>query len=201
MMILRATPASPFGRKTRITALLKGLGPDVKVEAADAADPNDSLRKQNPLGKIPALILADGNCLYDSHVICEYLDAVGKSGPKLFPAGEKRWEVLRLAALCDGILDASILQVYEARYRPEAIRHQPWLDMQAGKTDRALAWLEVNQPTFSGTPDYGTMTLACALGYRDFRFGGSWRKTHPKLVAWLESFAKAVPAFGETKPE
>jgi len=199
MMILRATPASPFARKTRIAAIVKGVA--LKIEPADATNPNDTLRHQNPLGKIPALILADGSCLFDSHVICEYLDAVGKSGPKLFPADAGRWPVLKLAALCDGVLDASILQVYEARYRPENIRHQPWLELQAGKVDRALTWLEANQPKFSGIPDYGTLTLACTLGYLDFRFGGHWRKQHPKLVAWLASFAEHVPAFGETKPE
>ena len=106
----------------------------------------------------------------------------------------------RLQALADGIMDASILISYEARYRP-AERHEPkWLALQAGKVERALAALEAAPPGIDSPPDVGQITLACTLGYRDFRFNGSWRGEHPRLVAWLDQFAARVPAFAATKP-
>jgi glutathione S-transferase len=111
---------------------------------------------------------------------------------------------LRLQALCDGILDASILGVYEGRWRaPE--KHEPkWIEHQAGKVERALSVLESAPPALAPSPQLphvGQITLACALGYRDFRFGGTWRGQHPRLVAWLESFAARVPAFAATAPK
>lgn len=198
-MILRSSPSSPFGRKCKMAAMVLGLIDQIDIVPADTRDPQDSLRKQNPLGKIPILITEDGLELYDSPVICEYLD-MKAGGGKLFPAGDARWPALRLQALADGILDAAILQVYERRYRTEDIVHQPWLDMQQGKVDRALNWLEANTPEAGGEPNVGDITLACALSYLDFRFNGDWREGRPRLVAWLEAFEKAVPAYGETKP-
>ena len=108
---------------------------------------------------------------------------------------------LRLQALCDGLLDASILTIYEGRWRKAETHEQKWLDHQAGKVSRALATLEASPPPFIGMPHIGQITLACALGYRDFRFNGSWRAGHPKLVAWLDDFAARVPAFAATKPD
>jgi glutathione S-transferase len=106
---------------------------------------------------------------------------------------------LCLQALCDGILDASVLQVLEGRFRSQE-RHEPkWLDYQADKVARALSALEASPPTLTLTPDVGHITLACALGYRDLRFAGSWRKDHPRLVGWLDDFAAKVPAFAQTK--
>jgi glutathione S-transferase len=197
-MILRSSPASPYGRKCKLAAMMLGLIDRVEIVRTDTRDPEDSMRKQNPLGKIPILITDDGLELYDSPVICEYLDTV--AGGSLFPGGDARWPALRLQALADGILDAAILQVYEARYRPEEKHHQPWLELQQGKVDRALQWLEANTPATGGDPTIGDLTLACALSYLDFRFAGKWRESHPNLVAWLEAWDKAVPAFAETAP-
>ena len=179
MMILRSSPASPFGRKVRIAISLLGLDHDVKVEAADTTDVNDSVRKQNPLGKIPVVIDEDGTAYYDSRVILEYLD-VRAGGGKIVPRDAKaRLAALRLQALCDGILDASILTIYETRWR-KAESHEPkWLEHQAGKVARALAALEAAPPPLDATPNVGQITLACTLGYRDFRFNGSWRGDHP----------------------
>lgn len=198
MMILRSSPPSPFGRKVRLAAKIVGVSDDIEVVSADTSDETDSIRSQNPLGKIPVLILDDGMELYDSRVICEYLDSL-HSGDMLFPAaGRERFDVLRRAALCDGIMDASILMVYEQRFRPEATRDAKWVSYQGDKVERGLAWLEAHVPELTGTPDIGHVGLACALGYRDLRFDGSWRASHPKLVAWLEQFSAAVPAFAET---
>jgi glutathione S-transferase len=111
---------------------------------------------------------------------------------------------LRLQALADGILDASILTVYEARWRTHEHHEQKWLDHQAGKVTRALGVLESNPPaldTAAGSlPSVGQIALACALGYRDFRFAQSWRADHPRLLAWLDDFAARVPAFAATAP-
>jgi glutathione S-transferase len=200
MMILRFSPSSPFVRKVRIAVALLGLDKEVTMERADTTDPTDSLRKMNPLGKIPVLIVEDGSAVYDSRVILDYLDERAGGG-KIVPRGaNERLAALRLQALCDGILDASILTVYEGRYRKPDMHEPKWLELQAGKVSRALAGLEAAPPPLDPTPNVGQITLACALGYRDFRFGGSWRSEHPRLVAWLDNFAARVPAFAATKP-
>ena len=201
MMILRSSPASPFGRKIRIAIALLGLDKDVKVEGADTADVNDSVRLQNPLGKIPVLLAEDGNAYYDSRVILEYLDHRAGGGKIVPRDAVARIAALRLQALCDGILDASILTVYESRWRKPETHDAKWLEHQAGKISRGLAALEASPPPLSATPNIGHITLACALGYRDFRFNGNWRAAHPKLVAWLDDFAARVPAFAATKPD
>ena len=203
MMILRFSPSSPFVRKVRIAAALLGLDSEITLERADTTDPNDTLRKINPLGKIPVLILDDGSAIYDSRVILDYLDERAGGGKIVPRQGAKRVAALRLQALCDGILDASILTVYEGRFRKPEMHEAKWLDLQAGKVSRALALLEAAPPSLDagqGLPDVGQITLACALGYRDFRFGDSWRSQHPRLVAWLDNFAARVPAFAATKP-
>jgi glutathione S-transferase len=200
MMILRSTPASPFGRKAHIAASVLGLEPEITIEAADLNDPGDSIRQQNPLGKIPALVVEDGNVYFDSRVILDYLD-YRAGGGRVVPADPAaRFAALRLQALADGITDASILIVYESRYRPAEKHEQKWLDRQAGKVARGLAALEAAPPVANATPTVGDIALACALGYRDFRFDGAWRADHPRLVAWLNDFAARVPAFAATKP-
>jgi len=98
------------------------------------------------------------------------------------------------------MMDASILLVYEGRWRPADKHVAKWTDHQADKVARAFAALEAAPPALDGTPDVGHIALACALGYRDFRFPGTWRNGHPRLVAWLDGFAAKVPAFDATKP-
>jgi len=201
MMILRSTPASPFARKARIAIAVLGLSDKIDLREADLNDPADSIRAQNPLGKIPALIMEDGTAYYDSRVILEVLDHLAGGG-KIIPAEPKaRFAALRLQALCDGILDAGVLLVYENRYRPPEKLVQAWVDRQTDKVTRALSALEASPPAIDAIPDVGQITLACALGYQDLRFGGVWRKTYPKLVAWLERFEAQVPAFARTKVE
>jgi glutathione S-transferase len=198
-MILRSSPASPFARKIRIAISLLGLAGKIDVRATDLNDPTDTIRKQNPLGKIPALILDDGTTYYDSRVILEYLDELA-GGRKIIPrGGPPRFAVLRLQALCDGMLDAGVLLVYENRYRPAGMQVQLWVERQSEKIARGLDALEAAPPELTALPDVGQIGLACVLGYCDLRFGGTWRKDHPKLVAWLDQFAAQVPAFAETK--
>ena len=200
MMTLRFSPSSPFVRKIRIAASVLGLEKDIKAEPAETTSPSDTVRQQNPLGKIPTLVLEDGSTLFDSRVILEYLDHRAGGGRIIPKDATARFAALRRQALADGILDASILQVYEGRFRP-AERHEPkWVEHQAGKVARGLAALEAAPPGLGSPPDVGQITVACALGYRDFRFGEGWRKDHPRLVAWLDGFAAKVPAYAATKP-
>ena len=198
-MILRSSPASPFVRKARIAAAVLGLADKIEVRETDLNDPADAIRAQNPLGKIPALVLDDGTVYYDSRVILEVLDHIAGGGRIIPREPAARFAALRLQALCDGILDASVLIVYEDRYRPADRRVQTWIDRQADKVARGLAALEAAPPELDPTPNVGQIALACVLGYRDLRFGGTWRKNYPRLLAWHDAFAAQVPAFAATK--
>ena len=199
-MILRSSPASPFGRKVKIAAHVLGLIDKIDIIVADTLNPEDPLRTRNPLGKIPALTLDDGTTLYDSRVIVEYLDHVAGGG-KIIPETDKeRFEVLTLQALADGVMDAALLQVYETRFRDEDKRSSKWVEHQSGKVTRGLDALEVHVPHLSPVPNLGAITVACALGYLDLRFGEGWRTGRPRLTAWLADFAARVPGYAATMP-
>ncbi len=135
-MILRSSPASPFVRKVRIAAVVLGLADKIEVRETDLNDPADAIRVQNPLGKIPALIVDDGTVYYDSRVILEVLDHIAGGGRIIPREPAARFAALRLQALCDGILDASALIVYEERYRP-ADKRGAELDRPPGRQGRA----------------------------------------------------------------
>ena len=197
MLTLRSAGPSPFGRKVKMAAKILGLMERITVEDTDTTSAADSIRRQNPLGKIPALILEDGQALYDSRVIVEYFDYLA-GGDALIPtAPAARFTALTEQALADGVMDAAILQVYEIRWRDEAIRSGKWVDHQTGKISRSLTALEAHPP--QGRVTIGHVATACALGYLDLRFEGKWRAGHPGLVAWLDAFAKACPAFEATR--
>ena len=200
MMILRSSPPSPFGRQIKIAAELLGVMDQITIEAADTTDPNDTLRQQNPLGKIPILITTQGTALYDSRVILDYLDDVAGGG-KLVPSGEARFAAYTLQALANGIIEAALVQVYEKRFRPEQLQSESWMSYQAEKVMRGLQALEASPPALQTSADIniGHVALACALGYLDFRFAGKWRATYPGLVAWLDDFSALVPAFSATR--
>jgi glutathione S-transferase len=197
-MILRTSVTSPFGRKVRMAAIVLGVDGRFEVVHADTRDPQDSLRQQNPLGKIPCLLLDDGTALYDSRTIIEFLESIA-GGKRLAPRdGPARFHALTRAALAEGIMDAAILMVYEGRYRASLAGSEVWLDLQRGKIARALGAFERAPP--AATPvDIVSIGLACALGYLDWRQPVEWRPAHPGLVAWLDRFAKDVPAFERTR--
>jgi len=197
MLVLRSAAASPFARKVRIAAAMLGLDDRIEVLDADTGNPEDPLRRQNPLGKIPALILESGEVLFDSAVIVEYLDWLA-GGAKIIPGEPKaRFRSLTQAALADGICDAAVLMRYEALWREPPLRSEKWLMHQRDKIVRALKAFAAAPP--EELSDVGTIALACALGYLDLRFEGFWRQDHPKLVAWLDVFSDATPSFEATR--
>jgi len=200
MMILRTSPSSPFGRQIQLAASILHLSDRIQVEDADTTDPKDTLRQQNPLGKIPVLINDDGVALYDSRVILEYLDFVA-GGEKLVPQDASKFPALTLHALANGITDAAVANVYEKRFRPAEQQSEDRMAYQADKIARGLQALEAAPPVLKTFDDIqlGHVSLACALGYLDLRFEGKWRVNHPALVAWLDSFSMLVPAFAATK--
>ena len=197
MLVLRTSGASPFARKTLIVAALLGLEDRIEVLAADTNDPDDSLRRENPLGKIPALILESGETIFDSAVIVEYLDWLAGGGQVIPTEPQARFKSLTRQALADGIAEAAVLQRYEIVWREPSQRSAKWLAHQADKIARALSAFEAAPP--EELSDVGTVALACALGYLDLRFEGAWRAEHPKLVAWLDVFAEATPSFEATR--
>jgi glutathione S-transferase len=199
MLTLRSSAASPFGRKVKVAAALLGLRDRISIVMADTLDPGDTLREQNPLGKIPALVLEDGTVLFDSRVIVEYLDFMA-GGDRIIPPPPARFESLRLQALADGITDAAILRVYEGRFRAPDRQDAKWLEHQTGKVERGLAAVASRTlPTITAVPDIGAIALACTLGYLDLR-APDWREGHGALASWVNEFERAVPAFAETRP-
>lgn len=203
-MKLRYSPTSPFVRKVMVVAIETGLVDRIeKIPTAVApTKPNEDVAKENPLVKVPALITDDGVVLYDSPVICEYVDSL-HSGAKLFPAGgNQRWIALRQQALGDGILEAAILNRYE-QLRPKEYQWPEWTDGQMRKVRGAVAALEIEagQGLLRGPLTIGLITIGCALGYLDFRYANEpWRQRAPGLARWYDDFAER-PAMKQTVPQ
>ena len=191
---LRSSESSPFARKCRVVIKHLNLEDKVVIEPAATQDPKDTLRQQNPLGKLPALVLDDGQVIVDSRVIVEYLDTLAGGGKIIPQETDERFKVLTLAALCDGVMEASILLVYEKRYRPDREPHEGALNHQRAKIERALNQFQDN-PLEITPITVANIGLACALGYMDFRKQYDWRSAHPKLIKWLDNFSAAAPAF------
>jgi glutathione S-transferase len=196
--VLRSTVTSPFGRKVRIAVDVLGLGGRVALAPADTLDPDDTLRQQNPLGKMPCLLLSNGTAVYDSGVIIEFLQEVAGSETLLPAQGAARYAALTRATLADGITDAALLLVYEKRFRDPGTQSERWLDHQRGKIARALAAFEAAPPDPART-DIVAIALCCALAYLDWRRPVKWREDHPRLAAWLAAFARHEPAFERTR--
>jgi glutathione S-transferase len=196
-MRLRYSPTSPFVRKVMVVALETGLAERIERIPTTVAPttPNPDVARENPLVKVPALTTDDGLVLYDSPVICEYLDTL-HSGAKLFPAaGKARWIALRQQALGDGVLEAAILGRYES-VRPKEFLWQEWIDAQLRKVRGALAALDIEVEAGdlgNGSDDItiGQITVGCALGYLDFRYQSEeWRARCRRLAQWYGRFAE-----------
>lgn len=190
-MRLYHSPTSPYVRKVMVALHEMGLADQVDLVPVSGTpvDPGNMPLDQNPLGKIPALEREDGPAIYDSRVICRYLD--DRAGTGLYPAAPKLWETLTLEATADGVLDAALLMVYEGRVRPEERRHSPWVEGQWGKIARALGAIEERwMAHLNGPLDMGQIAVGCALGYLDFRHADrGWRAAHPHLAAWEAEFS------------
>jgi len=189
-MKLLYSPFSPFARKVRIVAHETGLQDRIEVVPTSTEDPASGLSARNPLNKIPVLETEFGP-LYDSPVICEYLDSL-HDGPKLVPAaGADRWRALRWEALADGLMDAALLIRYEITLRPVEKQHEPWVERQKTKIRKSLDQMEADAAELDGPLTIGTIGAASALGYLDLRFADwGWRETHPRLAAWHAAFAE-----------
>jgi glutathione S-transferase len=196
--VLRSTLTSPFGRKVRMAMLVLGLERRITIVPADTLDESDTLRTQNPLGKMPCLLLADGTALYDSRVIIEFLQEQAGSDGLLPRDGLARYTTLTRAALADGICEAALLMVYEGRFRDTHMQSERWLAHQRGKLTRGLSAFETAPPDPART-DLAAIGLACSLGYLDWRKPLAWREGFPRLADWLASFAAAEPAFNATR--
>ncbi|WP_127902127.1 glutathione S-transferase [Solirhodobacter olei] len=200
-MRLHSNPASPFVRK--VLVLLKETGQEADVTLVPAAGhavaPGTMPVAQNPLGKIPTLERDSGPALYDSRVICRFLD--DRAGGKLYPAAPRLWDTLTLEATADGIMDAAVLMRYETTVRPEAAQFAPWIEGQWEKIARALDTIEARWMShLSGPMDMGQIAVACALGYLDLRHPGrDWRAPRPALSAWYAAILTR-PSLAETIP-
>lgn len=194
-MKIAYSPNSPYVRKAMACAIARGL--TIEEWSIPSSDPQ--VMAHNPLAKVPTLVTDDGMALYDSPVICEYLDSQG-SAPKLFPpAGPARWNALRLQALGDGIMDACQPRRREIAL-PQDDGRKEYIATQRGKVDRSIAALEAEADKLGALTTIGEITVACALGYLDFRYANEpWRPAAPKLAAWYAKVA-AMPAIAQTAP-
>ncbi|MEM8655303.1 MAG: glutathione S-transferase [Pseudomonadota bacterium] len=199
MKLLMAGP-SPFVRKVLVLLHETGQADDVETVIVTAAPggTDATLKAANPVGKIPALVREEGPTLYDSKVICRYLD--DRAGAGLYP--DKGWDTLVLEATADALMEAAVLMIYEKRFRPEEIWSRDWIEAQWGKVEGALDALNARWMShLAGPMDIGHIGVGCGLGYLDFRHGDrDWRKGREALATWYESFA-ARPSMQVTEPQ
>ena len=189
--------ASPYSCKVLMAAAYADI--PLQAVAVETSNPTEEFLKANPLGKIPVLIADDGETIFDSRAITQYLNR--QSGNKLYPRNPaKRTDAERLEALADGIADCALAHVYERRSRPEEIVHQPWLDKQWGKVGRALDALDAEPPRLGRKINGGHIALRAVLGYLDLRFAGKWEKGRGKLKRWAARFDEKFPELKSLLP-
>lgn len=203
MMKLMYAPASPFVRKVRVTAIELGLDGEIELVPTEVAPgkPNGAYARDcNPLRKIPALVTDDGTAIYDSTVICEYLDARAGGGRLIPASGDDRWRVLTLNALAQGMCEAAVLIRYETFLRPEESRWPTWVDDQWDKIWSGLNFFEGTPQSLEKPLSLAQLGLGCLLGYLEFRFSGvDWRGDLPNLATWYDVLAER-DSFVSTDP-
>ena len=186
------SPFSPYVRKCLVTAMELGLDSGITLLPSNAHPVNrdQNIVAVNPLGKVPTFFTDDGLVLYDSRVICEYLNHLGKG--ELFPHhGRERWTSLTLQSLGDGMLDAALLARYEEVARPEAIKWAEWRAAQLDKIESSLQALNHSPESLANRVDIGTITIACSLWYLDLRFSEmKWRERYPKVADWYAAYSQ-----------
>ena len=199
MYKLTFSPASPYVRKVLLSAYSAGIGGKIELITAESQD-NSLLRSQNPLGKIPILQKPDGFFLFDSRVIIDYFNRIG--GGLIPMDGPERDIVLSRSALAEGLIDASLLVVYSDRYSGGEVPSKVWLELQLGKIERTLDFLEkdiINWTKPSGF-DAANIGLSVALGYMSFRNVQEWQTGRPQLQKWFDYVASSLPGFSKTIP-
>lgn len=196
--------ASPFARKVRIVAIELGLADQIHLETVKAVpggEPNRELGAANPMRKIPALVTDDGAAIYDSTVICEYLDSLNTDVHLIPIQAALRANVMTAHALANGLMEIAVGLRYETFVRPEELRWQGIIDDHFDRIDTGLNWLEENGDVLEGDTDLAHIAIGCLLGYLDFRFADRpWREGRPKLTAWGETILSSA-SFVETKPK
>ncbi len=200
MYKLSFSPASPYVRKVRMAAFKAGMDKKLELTTANTQDEKDDIRNLNPLGKIPIVTKPDGSSLFDSRVIIDHFNRVG--GGLIPDNGDDRDTVLTRAALVEGLIDASLLIVYSDRYAGGETPSKVWADLQKGKIDRTLDFLE-NDLTNWTNPigfDLANIGLVTALGYLTFREVRDWKTNRPKIQEWYQNIGSNLPGFDETKP-
>lgn len=199
-MLLRHSHTSPFVRKVTVLLHETGLTARVRLETVDGWSEPGALTADNPLSMVPTLVLDDGSSLYDSTVICDYLDQQHGGFRMIPPQGEARWQVLRDQALADGMLECAVLIFVELFKRPEDKRWDWWLELKRRAILRSLDLLEAQAERLVGRVDLGSISIAVALGYLDLRGAvGEWRDGRPRLAGWYAAFA-ARPSMTATVP-
>lgn len=201
-MKLRHSPTSPYVRTVMVTLHETGQADEVELLPTNVWDSETDIARDNPLGKVPALILDDGTTYIDSSMVCEYLDSL-HDGRKLYPApGPERWRALRLYWLAKGVIDASVDRVVEIGRRPKDLQWPEWLRRRKTATARALDLLESEVPHLAGDVTIGQVALGVALGYLDFRFpADEWRTGRPNLAAWYDDGFAKRPSMVATVPK
>jgi glutathione S-transferase len=197
-MKLYYSPTSPYVRKVMACAITRGLESRIQLHPSNPHASPPDLVADNPTSKVPCLVTDDGLSLYDSPVICEVLDSVGDA-PALFPPpGPARWRALKFQAMGDGILDAAVPARGEMG-RPKEAARDAAIARHKAAISRTVDALEADPP--HRHVDIGSIAVACALGYLDFRYGSDpWRAEHPRLAAWFEEFSKN-PGIAQTAPK
>ena len=199
-MKLYSSLASPYVRKVSVVLIETGLDNSVEKINTNVWDPKAEIIKFNPLGKVPTLIVDDTTIIYDSPIICEYLDSL-HDGEKLFPInGTNRWQALKHQAEGDGMMNSGIIALLESR-RPKELINKKWIERQNLVTLRVLDNLENNIEDLQGIFNIGHISIACSLGWFDFRFPDlEWRRDHPGLADWFE-FISERPSMINTMPK
>lgn len=199
-MQLHSADLSPFARKVRIVVAEKGLAGRVEIVPTNPYESDDALLAANPLGKIPTLILDDGTSLYDSAVVCDYLDTLAE--PRLMPEGEARFVARRRLALSDGILEAVFNIACERNRRPEGERSPSWIERWAEAARRGVAACADELDGYGSSLTLPHVGLVCALDYVDLRASDllDWRAGHPALVEWYATFGERE-AMRATRPQ
>jgi glutathione S-transferase len=191
------SPTSPYARKVMACAIEREIDRQIELLPTNPHVSPPVLLAANPLSKVPCLITDDGMALFDSPVICEFLDTIDNVQPMVPPSGGPRWRALRFQAMADGILDAAVGRRME-QAKPQEAARAAWMARQQAAIERTIAALERDPP--HRVPDVGSLAVACALGYLDFRFAAEpWRERHPALAAWFDAIA-TTPGLARTVP-